>query len=58
MMSMVDPMTIDVETPRLDSGFSLEKEFTKLIRMNPSMVLCQIVYHVDSCHGYVCGSLI
>ena len=34
MMSMVDPVAIGVETQRIDSGCSLEKEFTKLIRMN------------------------
>ena len=35
MMSMVDPIAISVETLRIDSGCSLEKEFTELIRMNP-----------------------
>ena len=35
MMSMADPVTIGVETLRIDSGCSLEKEFTELIRMNP-----------------------
>ena len=35
MMSMADPIDIGVETLRIDSGCSLEKEFTKLIRMNP-----------------------
>ena len=35
MMSMVDPIAINVETLRIDSGCSLEKEFTELIRMNP-----------------------
>ena len=35
MMSMVDLVAISVETPRIDSRCSLEKEFTKLIRMNP-----------------------
>ena len=35
MMSMADPIAIGVETLRIDSGYSLEKEFTKLIRMNP-----------------------
>ena len=35
MMSMVDHVAIDVETPSIDSGCSLEKEFTELIRMNP-----------------------
>ena len=34
MMSMADPIAIDVETLTIDSGCSLEKEFTKLIRMN------------------------
>ena len=34
MMSMVDPVAIGVETPRIDSGCSLEKEFTELIRTN------------------------
>ena len=35
MMSMADPMAISVETPMMDSGCSLEKEFSELIRMNP-----------------------
>ena len=35
MMSMVDPIVIGVETLRIDSGCSLEKDFTELIRMNP-----------------------
>ena len=39
MMSMTNPITIGVETLRIDSGCSLEKEFTELIRMNPIMVL-------------------
>ena len=35
MMSMADPMAIGVETLRIDIGYSLEKEFTELIHMNP-----------------------
>ena len=35
MMSMADHIYIGVETLRIDSGCSLEKEFTELIRMNP-----------------------
>ena len=35
MMSMADPVAIGVEAPRIDSMFSLEKDFTELIRMNP-----------------------
>ena len=35
MISMDGPVAIGVETLRIDSGCSLEKEFTKLIRMNP-----------------------
>ena len=35
MMSMADPVAISVETLRINSGCSLEKEFTELICMNP-----------------------
>ena len=35
MMSMADPIAIGVKTLRIDSGCSLEKEFTVLICMNP-----------------------
>ena len=35
MMSIADPIAIGVETLRIDSGSSLEKEFTELICMNP-----------------------
>ena len=35
MMSMVNHVAIGVKTPRIDSGCSLVKEFTELIRMNP-----------------------
>ena len=34
MMSMADPITLGVEIIRIDSGCSLEKEFTELICMN------------------------
>ena len=57
MMSMADPVAISVETLRTDSGCSLEKEFTELIRMNPLMLVYLIVNQVDSCHGCVCGPL-
>ena len=35
MMSMTDPITIGVETLRINSWCYLEKDFTELIRMNP-----------------------
>ena len=35
MMSMANPITIGVDTLMIDSGCSLEKEFTELIPMNP-----------------------
>ena len=57
MMSMADPIAIGLETLRIDSGCSLEKEFIELIRMNPCMVLYLTVNQVDSCHGCVCGPL-
>ena len=57
MMSMDDPIAIGVETLRIDSGCSLEKEFNELIRMNPWMVLYLTVNQVDSCHDCVCDPL-
>ena len=57
IMSMDDLVAIGVETLRIDSGCSLEKEFTKLICMDPKMVLYLTVNQVDSCHDYVCGPL-
>ena len=39
MMGMADHISISVETLRIDSGSSLEKEFTELIHMNPLMVI-------------------
>ena len=35
MMSMADPIAIGVKTLRIDSGCSLEKDFTELIRRSP-----------------------
>ena len=35
MLSIIDPIAINVETPKIDNGCSLEKEFTELIYMNP-----------------------
>ena len=57
MMSMTNPIAICVETLRIDSGCSLEKELTELIHMNPKMVSYLIANQVDSCHGCVCGPL-
>ena len=34
VMSMADLVAIGLETPRIDSGCSLEKEFAELIHMN------------------------
>ena len=57
MMSMANLVGINVETQMMDSGCSLEKELIQLIHMNPSMVLCQTINQVDSCHGCVLGPL-
>ena len=53
VMSMNNIMTIDAEMPQIDNGCSLDKEFTKLICMNPSMLLYQTNNQVDSCYSYV-----
>ena len=57
MMSMTDVVAITVETPRMDSRCTLEKEFTKLIRMNPFMVSHLTVNQVDLCHDCVRDAL-
>ena len=49
--------SISVETLRIDNGYSLEKEFTVLIRKNPWMVLQLIFNQVDLCHNCVCRPL-
>ena len=56
-MIMADHIAIGVETLRIASGCSLEKEFTELIHMNPWMVLYLTINQVDSCHNCVCGPL-
>ena len=35
IMSMADLVTIGVETPKIDSGCSLEKDFFEFIDINP-----------------------
>ena len=35
MMSITDLVAINIETPRIDNGCSLKKEFTELNHMNP-----------------------
>ena len=38
MMSMVDLVAINVETPMIDSGCSFDKEFNEFIHMDPCMM--------------------
>ena len=57
MLSMADQMAIGVETLRIDSGCLLEKEFIKLIRMNPWMISHLIINHIDSYHCCLCSHL-
>ena len=40
-------VVIGIETPRIDSRCSLEEEFTKLICMNPLMIVFVIFNQVD-----------
>ena len=54
MMSIIDHVAISIETLRKDSECFLEKEVTKLIRMNHIYI---IVNQINSCHGCVCGPL-
>ena len=53
ILCMTDLVAINVETLRIDSGCSLEKELNELIHINLSMVSYQILNQVDSCHSCV-----
>ena len=65
MMSVADPVAIHIETLRIDSGCSLEKEFTELIPMIPLKLLYITMNpyeflefnEVYSCHKCACGPL-
>ena len=57
MISIVDLVAISVDTLRIGSKYSLEKEFTELTFMNPFVVLYLIFNQVDSYHICVCGCL-
>ena len=57
MISMANLVAINVVTPKIDTGCSLEKEFIKFICMNPRMILYLIVNQLHLCHDYVCDSL-
>ena len=47
-MSMTNLVVIGVETQRIDSGCSLNKEFTKFIYMNHIIILHLAINQVDS----------
>ena len=53
MMSMADVVAIGVETLRIDSVCSLEKELTEFIHMNLLIVLYVTINQVDLCHSCV-----
>ena len=57
MKNMTYHITISVETLQIDNQCSLEKEFTKLIYMNPLTPLYLTINQVNSCDGCVHGTL-
>ena len=52
MMSTANPVAINMETLRTDSGCTIEKEFIELIYVNPLILLYLTINKVDSCHGF------
>ena len=54
---MIDHVAINVETLRIVSGSSLEKDINELIYMNLLMILYLTVNQVYSCHICVCNPL-
>ena len=49
MRGVVDLINISIATSKINSGCCLEKEFTKLIYMNPVIIFYIIVNQVTSC---------
>ena len=58
MMTIPNIVAIGMETPRIDSAGSLEKDYIEWIRMNHRMILYPTTNQVDSCYGCVHGPLI
>ena len=56
-VNMANHMTINMETPRIDSSFSWKEELIELIYINPSIILYLNVNYLDLCHDRVCGHL-
>ena len=50
-------MAIGIRTPKIDNGYPLKKNFTKLFLMNPLIVLYLIVNHIYSYHSRECDPL-
>ena len=57
MMNASDLVAIGMTRPRIDSGFSLEKDFSEFKRINPLMILYLTINQIDSCHGCACAPL-
>ena len=57
VISIADHVAIGVERPRIESGCSLEKDFTELICMNHLMVLYPTIDQFYSCYNCVRGLL-
>ena len=47
VISMTDIVSISMERPKVDSEYPLEKEPTRLICINPNMILYLSVNHVN-----------
>ena len=57
MMNMTNLDAIGMDTLWIDSGWSMEREFTEFIYMNLIIKLYLTINQVYSCHGYVHGPL-
>ena len=53
-MSMIEHVAIGVETPRIDSRWSLAKEFTELIYINLLMVFDETKLRGRQFHTVLC----
>ena len=57
MMSMVDLVAINMETPKIDSGCNLNKKLHWIDLYESLNDILLTLNHFDICHDYVCGPL-
>ena len=58
MMIITNDVVISVEIPKVACGYYLKEEFTKLVCLNPLMLLYLTINYIDLFYSSLCGPLI